>query len=85
MLPAAPGLSVWRLKVEDRGQLNAALDRLRQAGVEIEEVQRVRATLEEVFVQTITAASDEGVQDAARPGGASDEQVAAAASVEMAQ
>lgn len=69
-LQAAAGVSTWRLQAADRGQLNAALDRLRHDGLEIEEVHRVRATLEEVFVKTITDAGDAGEADAGRPGGA---------------
>ncbi len=67
-LPAAPGLSAWKLTVTDRVQLNAALDRLRAARIEIEEVQRVRASLEEVFVETIAAAAKID-SDAGGPGG----------------
>ena len=52
-LPAVPGLTTWRLTVPDRSALNAAVDGLRRAGIDIEEVRRVRATLEEVFMQTI--------------------------------
>ncbi len=78
-LAAPPGRSAWRLSVSDRSELNAALDRVRQAGIEIEEVQRVRASLEEVFVQTISDASSED-SDAGRPGGArsGDESIAVA-------
>lgn len=80
-MPAVPGQSVWRLKVADREQLNSALDRIRAADIQIEEVQRVRATLEEVFVQTITDAADDGVENAASPGGAGGE-VAASSGAE---
>jgi len=69
-LAAPPGLSIWKLTVDDREQLNRAVDALRGAGVQIDEVQRVRATLEEVFVETISGAQAEGETDAARPGGA---------------
>ncbi len=67
-IPAPPGLTVWRLEVGDRSQLNAALDATRSAGLEIEAVQRVRASLEEVFVQTINEA-DEDNAGAGGPGG----------------
>jgi ABC-2 type transport system ATP-binding protein len=67
-IPAPPGLMVWRLEVGDRAELNAVLDAIRGAGLEIEEVQRVRASLEEIFVQTINEASDDD-EGAAGPGG----------------
>ncbi len=72
-LAAPPGRSAWRLSVSDRGELNAALDRVRQSGIEIEEVQRVRASLEDVFVQTISDASSEDAE-AGLPGGARPDQ-----------
>jgi len=67
-IPAPPGLTVWRLEVGDRSELNAVLDATRSAGLEIEEVQRVRASLEEVFVQTINEASNDR-EGAGDPGG----------------
>jgi ABC-2 type transport system ATP-binding protein len=68
---AAPlGRSAWRLSVSDRSELNAALDRVRQSGIEIEEVQRVRPSLEDVFVQTISDALSEDSR-AGLPGGGS--------------
>ncbi len=73
VLAAPPGRSAWRLSVSDRGELNAALDRVRQSGIEIEEVQRVRASLEDVFVQTISDASSED-SEAGLPGGARSDQ-----------
>ena len=75
-MQAPPGQSIWRLTVVDRAQLNLALDQIREAGLEIEEVRRVRATLEEVFVQTISDASEQGIVDAATPGGASGDMAA---------
>lgn len=69
-MPAAPGLSTWKLTVEGRDQLNSALDALRGDGLEIDEVQRVRATLEEVFVETIGDAEAGGEESPASPGGA---------------
>ncbi len=71
-LPAPPGMSIWKLTVEDREQLNRALDALREAGLEIDEVRRVRATLEEVFVETISGAEAGGESAAASPGGTTD-------------
>ncbi|NKB89396.1 MAG: ATP-binding cassette domain-containing protein [Acidobacteria bacterium] len=59
-IPAPPGLTVWRLEVGDREELNQVLDSVRSSGLEIEEVQRVRASLEEVFVQTINDANEGG-------------------------
>ncbi len=72
-LEAPPGSSLWRLSVTDRAALNAALDRVRSAGIEVEELRRVRATLEEVFVETIRAESEPHPADgpaAAPPGSA---------------
>lgn len=54
---APEGLAAWRLTVRDRPQLNAALDRLRAAGVEIEAVEPVRSSLEEVFLRAVQAAA----------------------------
>jgi ABC-2 type transport system ATP-binding protein len=65
---APPGLSVWKLAVEDRGGMNHILDQVRSGGFEIEEVQRIRASLEEVFVQTIEDAGQADA-DAGGPGG----------------
>ena len=59
VLAAPPGHIAWRLSVSNRRELNAVLDRVRQSGIEIEELQRVRASLEDVFVQTISDASSE--------------------------
>lgn len=44
---------------KDRAQLNAVIDALRAAGVEIESVEPVRSTLEESFIQVVTSAGDE--------------------------
>jgi ABC-2 type transport system ATP-binding protein len=67
-IAAPPGLTIWRLEVSDRAALNGVLDTVRGAGLEIEEVMRVRASLEEVFVQTINDATDD-TTSAAGPGG----------------
>jgi ABC-2 type transport system ATP-binding protein len=64
------GVSIWKLQVPDRQTLNVVVDRLREAELDIEEIQRVKATLEEVFVETISAASAAGETGADRPGGA---------------
>ena len=50
---ATPGLTSLRVGVDDRAQINAALDRLRQAGMEIEEVLPLRDSLEDVFLHAI--------------------------------
>ena len=52
--PAVPGLSVGTLTAPDRAALNAALDALRAAGVEIERVDPVRQSLEDLFVTTVS-------------------------------
>lgn len=82
-LASPPGRSAWRLSVSNRSELNAALDRVRQSGIEIEEVQRVRASLEDVFVQTISDASSED-SGAALPGGATPDRPGNAAATEPA-
>ena len=55
---APAGLFAWKLTVGGRPQLNAALDRLRGAGVEIEAIEAVRSSLEDVFLQAVEAAND---------------------------
>ncbi len=47
----------YRLKDTDRAALNEFIDALRQAGAEIEEVQPVRQSLEERFVQEVSVDS----------------------------
>ena len=47
----------YRLKDTDRAALNELIDALRQAGAEIEEVQPVRQSLEERFVQEVSVDS----------------------------
>jgi ABC-2 type transport system ATP-binding protein len=69
-MQSAAGISIWKLQVADRDALNAVVDRIRADGVAIEEIQRMRSTLEEVFVETISAASAAGESGADRPGGA---------------
>ena len=56
---APVGLAAWNLTVHDREQLNAALDRLRQAAVLIDGVEPVRSSLEEVFLRAVKAAEAE--------------------------
>ncbi len=84
-LQAPPGQSIWRLTVEDRRQLNAALDRVRGAEIEIEEVRRVRSSLEEVFVETITEATERAGDAAQGPGGALTEEITVPAGEEVAR
>ena len=55
---AAPaGLAAWNLTVQDREELNAALDRLRRDGVLIDAVEPVRSSLEEVFLRAVAGAA----------------------------
>ncbi len=55
---APAGLFAWKLTVGGRPQLNAAVDLLRGAGVEIEAIEAVRSSLEDVFLQAVKAAND---------------------------
>lgn len=48
-------LATYRLSNTDRAALNALLDLLRRAGIEIEEVHPVRQSLEERFVEAVNA------------------------------
>ena len=52
------GLRSFRLIVSERTKANALIDRLREQGFEIDEVRPLRASLEEVFVQTIRGTTD---------------------------
>ena len=63
-LKAPEGLCSWRLSVRDRSVLNAALDRLRHAGAEIEEVVAERTSLEDVFIQAIRQPNGAGADTA---------------------
>ena len=47
------GLASYRLIDTDRAGLNALIDRLRTAGVEIDEVKPVRSSLEERFIEMV--------------------------------
>ena len=51
--PSADGLRGYSLVLPDRAALNAALDALRSAGVEIESVEPLRQSLEDLFVQVV--------------------------------
>ena len=50
----ASGLVGYTLAAPDRAALNAALDQLREAGVEIEAVEPLRQSLEDLFVQVVS-------------------------------
>ncbi|MEL6611507.1 MAG: ABC transporter ATP-binding protein [Bacteroidota bacterium] len=52
--PPAAGLATHVLHVDDRAHLNALLDRLRAAGVEIEVVQPLKQSLEDYFIEVVT-------------------------------
>ena len=56
---APEGLAAWHLTVHDREQLNAALDRIRQADILIDGVEPVRSSLEEVFIRAVGDADSE--------------------------
>lgn len=60
---APAGLHAWRLTVSDRAQLNSAVDRLRRADVEIEAIEAVRSSLEEVFLRAVRDAGGERVPE----------------------
>jgi len=46
-------LAAYRLAVHDRAHLNATLDTLREAGVELESVRPLRQSLEDFFVEVV--------------------------------
>ena len=50
---ATPSNGPVQLHLPNRLALNEAIDRLRAEGAEIEAVNRVRSTLEDVFVRTV--------------------------------
>ena len=50
-------LGEYRLDATDRAALNASLDRLRAAGVEIESVEPLRQSLEDLFIDVVEDAS----------------------------
>ena len=62
---APTGLAAWVLTVRDRAQLNYALDRLRQATIEVEAIEPVRSSLEEVFLRAVKSADGERIGAAA--------------------
>jgi ABC-2 type transport system ATP-binding protein len=55
---APAGLYAWKLTVGGRPQLNAAVDLLRGADVEIEAIEAVRSSLEDVFLKAVEDARE---------------------------
>jgi ABC-2 type transport system ATP-binding protein len=51
--PADPDLHRYRVRAEDRASLNAVLDRLRSADVEIESITPLRRSLEDYFIDVV--------------------------------
>lgn len=51
--PANPDLRQYRLQADDRATLNAVLDRLREASVEIESITPLRRSLEDYFIDVV--------------------------------
>ncbi|MGD8331450.1 MAG: ABC transporter ATP-binding protein [Acidobacteriota bacterium] len=55
---APAGLTAWIVTVQDREQLNAAVDRLRRGDVLIDSVEPVRSSLEDVFLRAVGGAGE---------------------------
>ena len=55
--PSDPSLSRYRVRADNRAALNAVLDRLRTANVEIESVRPLRQTLEDYFIDVVGGTS----------------------------
>jgi len=51
-----PALRQYRVRAEDRADLNAFLDRLRSAGVEVDSLTPLRRSLEDYFIDVVDAA-----------------------------
>ncbi len=51
--PSAPDLQRFRLRAEDRNDLNARIDQLRAADVQIDAVHPVRRSLEDYFIDVV--------------------------------
>jgi len=51
--PSDPNLREYRVRAEDRSSLNALLDRLRSADVEIESIIPLRRSLEDYFIDVV--------------------------------
>ena len=58
--PSDPSLARYRVRADDRAALNAVLDRLRTADVEIESVQPLRQTLEDYFIDVVDGSPADG-------------------------
>lgn len=56
---STPSIFRYRLQVNDRTDLNAALDRLRSADVELEAVEPVRRSLEDYFIDVVSPSDSE--------------------------
>jgi len=56
--PDHSSLHAYRLQVEHRADLNAVLDRLRDAGVELDAVQPMRRSLEDYFIDVVSPHAD---------------------------
>ncbi len=54
----APDLARYRVRAEDRATLNAVLDRLRGADVQIESITPLRQSLEDYFIDVVDAPRD---------------------------
>ena len=54
----APDLAQYRVRAEDRATLNAVLDRLRGADVQIESITPLRQSLEDYFIDVVDAPRD---------------------------
>jgi hypothetical protein len=50
---STPDLRRYRVRAEDRSSLNALLDRLRSANVEIESITPLRRSLEDYFIDVV--------------------------------
>lgn len=65
---AAPSVFRYRLQADDRADLNAVLDRLRSAHVDLEAVHPVRRSLEDYFIDVV-APPGEGTNPETDPAG----------------
>jgi ABC-2 type transport system ATP-binding protein len=55
--PSTPDLKQYRVRADDRTTLNAVLDRLRRAEVEIESITPLRQSLEDYFIDVVDTPS----------------------------
>jgi ABC-2 type transport system ATP-binding protein len=56
--PSEPGLEQYRVRADDRATLNAVVDRLRAAEVEIESITPLRQSLEDYFIDVVDTPRD---------------------------